>query len=159
VVLYIYRQIVIFLCRLVAEPQRDLGSPASPSHTRSLDPKVVVESLTDNARTATLLLGAVEKRATSPPVADSRVASPPRAGDAGVGGAIGDVGTSASPRIIDVDPISSRPARADDDLVKDHAQIDLVPRGPGTSSAQVPDSSSSSPRLSRRQIDWNNTPW
>jgi hypothetical protein len=76
-----------------------------------------------------------------------------------VGGAVGDVGTPASPRIIDVDPISSRPAGADDDRVKDQAQIDQAPGGPGMSGAEVPDSSPTSPRLLRREIDWNNTPW
>jgi hypothetical protein len=65
---------------------------------------------------------------------------------------------AASPRIIDVDPISSRPAGADD-LVKDHHKIDQVPRGLGTSGAQVSESSSSSPRLPQREIDWNDTPW
>jgi hypothetical protein len=109
------------------------GRSASPSRTRSPDPKVVAESLTDDARTATPPSGAAEKKATSPLVADSRMASPPRAVDAGAGGAVGDVGTPASPGIIDVDPISSRPARADNDLVKDQPQIDQAPRGPGTS--------------------------
>jgi hypothetical protein len=65
----------------------------------------------------------------------------------------------ASPRIIDVDPIISRPGGADDDLVKDQGQIDQELRGPRTSSAQVPDSSSSSPRSLQREIDLNNTPW
>jgi hypothetical protein len=65
----------------------------------------------------------------------------------------------ASPMIIDVDPISSRPGGADDDLVKDQPRIDQAPRGPGTSGTQVPDSSSSSPRLPRQEIDWNDTPW
>jgi hypothetical protein len=74
-----------------------------------------VDSLADDAGTATSPPGAAEKRTTSPPVVDLRVASPQRAGDAGEGSTIGDVGTPASPRIIDVDPISSRP----DDLVND----------------------------------------
>jgi hypothetical protein len=103
----------MFLCRSVAEPQRDLGAQALPSHTRSPDPKVVVDSLADDAGTATPPPGAAEKRTTSPPVVDSKVASPPRAGDTGAGGADGDVRTLASPRIIDVDPIISRPAGAD----------------------------------------------
>jgi hypothetical protein len=60
--------------------------------------------------------------------------------------------------IIDVDPISSRPGGADD-LVRDQPQIDQALRGLGTFGAQVPDSSSSSPRLPRREIDWNDTPW
>jgi hypothetical protein len=51
---------VMYLCRLVAEPQRDLGTQASPSHTRLPDPKVVVESLTDDELTATPLPGVGE---------------------------------------------------------------------------------------------------
>jgi hypothetical protein len=73
---------VVFLCRLIAEPQRDLGAQASPSRTRSPDPKVVVESLVDDAGTATPLPAAGEKRTTPPPPADSRTASPPRVDDA-----------------------------------------------------------------------------
>jgi hypothetical protein len=99
---------VVSLCKSVVEPQRDLGAQASPSRTRSPNPKVVVESLTDDARTATSPPGAAEKRAISPPVVNSGVASPSRAGDAGAGGVVGDVGMPASPRIIDVDPIGSR---------------------------------------------------
>jgi hypothetical protein len=91
-------------------------------------------------------------------MADSRVASPPRVVEAGEGATVGDVGAAVSPRIIDIDPISARPAGADD-LVKDQPQIDQAPRGPGTSGAQVPESSSSSPRLPRREINWNDTPW
>jgi hypothetical protein len=34
-------------------PQDDLGAPASPSRTRSADPRVVGEALADDARTAT----------------------------------------------------------------------------------------------------------
>jgi hypothetical protein len=86
------------------------------------------------------------------------VASPLRAVEAGEGASVGDVKAMTSPRIIDVDPISARPAGADD-LVKDQPQIDQAPRGPGTSGAQVPESSSSSLRLPRREIDWNGTPW
>jgi hypothetical protein len=80
------------------------------------------------------------------------VASPPRAVEAGEGVFVGDVGAVTPPRVIDVDPISVRPAGADD-LVKDQPQIDQAPRGPGTSGAQVPESSSSSPRLPRREIN------
>jgi hypothetical protein len=47
----------------------------------------------------------------------------------------------------------------DEDLVKDQAQIGQALRGLGTSGMQVPDSSPSSPRLPRREIDWNDTPW
>jgi hypothetical protein len=64
---------------------------------------------------------------------------------------------AVSPRIIDIDTISARPAGADD-LVKDQPQIDQAPGGLGTSGAQVPESSSSSPRLPRREINWNGTP-
>jgi acyl carrier protein phosphodiesterase len=60
--------------------------------------------------------------------------------------------------IIDVDPISAVPGGAED-LVRDQPQIDLAPEGPETSGAQVPPSSSSSPRLPRRSINWNHTPW
>jgi hypothetical protein len=96
---------------------------------------------------------------TPPPVTDSRTATPPHADDVGVGGAVGDVGASASPRVINIDLISARPGGMDEDLVKDQAQIDQAPRGPGTSRTQVPGSSPSSPRLPRREIDWNDTPW
>jgi hypothetical protein len=149
---------VVLLCRSVAHPQHDLGAPASPSRTRSADPKVVGESLVDDARTATPPRGAAESRETSLPVADSRVASPPRAVEAGEGTTIGDVGAAVSPRIIDVVPISARPVGAND-LVKDQPQIGQEPGGPGTSGAQVPKSSSSSLRLPRREINWNGTPW
>jgi hypothetical protein len=80
------------------------------------------------------------------------VASPPRDVEAGEGATVGDVGAVVSPRIIDIDPISARPAGADD-LVKDQPQIDQVPRGPGTFGVQVPKSSSSSPRLPRREVN------
>jgi hypothetical protein len=59
-----------------------------------------------------------------------------------------------------VDPSINRAAwDGVDDLVKDQPQIDQAPRGPGTSGAQVPDSSSWSLRLPGREIDWNDTPW
>jgi hypothetical protein len=63
-----------------------------------------------------------------------------------------------SPGIIDVDPISARPAEGED-LMKDQPLIYQAPRGPGTSGEQVPESSSSSLRLPRREINWNGTPW
>jgi hypothetical protein len=118
---------MVFFYRLVAEPQHDLGTQASPFCTRLPDPKVVVESLADDTRTTTPPPAAGEKRTTPPLPADSQTTSPPRAGDTGVRGAIGDVGTLASPRIIDVDPISARPGGVVDDLVKDQDQIDQVP--------------------------------
>ena len=120
---------------------------------RSPDPKVVAQSLVDDARTATPPPAADERGATPPPATDSRTATPPPADDAGAGGAVGDVGTSASPWVIDVDPISARPGGMEEDLVKDQAQIDQALKGPGTSGTQVPDSSPSSPRLPRREID------
>jgi hypothetical protein len=123
------------------------------------DPKVVVESLTDDTRMANPPPGAGEERTTPSLAVDSRMASPSHAGNEGLGGMVGDVGTPASPRIIDVDPISARLAGADNDLVKDQAQIDQAPRGLGTSGAQVPNSSSMSPRLPQQEIYWNNTSW
>jgi hypothetical protein len=45
---------------------------------RSPEPQVVGEALADDAHTATPLREAVEGRATSPPVADTRVDTPPR---------------------------------------------------------------------------------
>jgi hypothetical protein len=113
----------------------------------------VVDSLVDDAGTATPPPAAVERRTTPPPAANSRMGSPLRTSDAGAGGVVGDVGMPASPRIIDVDPISARPAGDDDDLVKDQAQIGQAPGGPGTSGVQVPNSSPTSPRLPRREID------
>jgi hypothetical protein len=72
----------------------------------------------------------------------------------GAVGALGDVGYSPSPQIIDVDPISARPGGVDVDLVKDQAQIDQAPRGPGTCGTQVPNSGLTSPRLPRQEINW-----
>jgi hypothetical protein len=131
----------------VAEPQRDLVTRASPSHTRPPNLKVVVESLANDGGTATPPPAAGEKRTTPPLAEDSRTTSPLRAGDVGEGGAVGDIRTPASPRIIDVDPISAWPSGVDNDLVNDQSQIDHAPRGPRTSCAQVPDSSPTSLRL------------
>jgi hypothetical protein len=133
-------------------PQDDLGAPASPSRTRSPNPKVVGEALGDDARTTTPSLGVAKSRAASPPVADTGVVSPPRAVEAGEGPSVGDVKETTSPIIIDVDPISARPAEAKD-LIRDQPQIDQAPRGLGTSGAQVSESSSSSPRLPQREIN------
>jgi hypothetical protein len=118
---------------------------------------VVGEALADDARTATPPRGAVENVVTSPPVADARVGTPPRVAKV-VGTSAGDVGATASPTIIDADPIRTVPDGGED-LVGDQPQIDLAPRGPETSGTQVPPSSSSSPRLPRRTINWNHTPW
>jgi hypothetical protein len=117
----------------------------------------VGEALADDVRTATPPWGVAEGRATSPPMTDARVDTPPRGADAR-GVSVGDVGATTSPAVIDVDPIGVVSGRADD-LVRDHPQIDLAPGGPETSGAQVPPSSSSSPRLPRRTINWNHTPW
>jgi hypothetical protein len=115
-------------------PQEDLGAPASPSRTRSADLTVVGEALADDARTSTPPRGAVESRATSPPVVVSRVETPPRIIDVGGATSTGDVRATTSPTIIDVDPISARPAGAED-LIRDQPQIDQAPGGPGTSGA------------------------
>jgi hypothetical protein len=114
------------------------------------------EELADDARNATPPRGAVESRATSPPVADSKVESPPRVVEAVGTASVGDVGATTLPGVIDVHPINAQPAK---DLVRDQPQIDQGPVGPGTSSVQVPPASSSSARLPRREINWNHTPW
>jgi hypothetical protein len=144
-------------CRPVTRPQGGLGVPSSPSRTRSPEPQVVGEALADDARTATPPRGAVESRTTSPPVASARVETPPLAADAG-GASAGDVGATTSPTIIDVDPISAVPGGAED-LFRGQPQIDLTPGGPKASGAQVTPPSTSSPRLPRRSINWNHTPW
>jgi hypothetical protein len=66
-------------------------------------------------------------------MAGARVDTPPRAADAG-GVSAGDVGATASPAVIDVDPISVVPGGADD-LVRDQPQIDLALGRPETSGA------------------------
>jgi hypothetical protein len=114
-------------------PQDDLGAPASPSRTRSADLTVVGEALADDACTTTPPRGAVESRVTSPRVVVSRMETPPRVVEAG-GASGGDVGATTSPTIIDVNPVSARPAGAED-LVRDQPQIDQVHGGPGASGA------------------------
>jgi hypothetical protein len=141
----------------VTRPQGGLGAPSSPSRTRSPEPQVVGEALADDACTATPPRRAVESTATSSPVAVTRVGTPPRVVEA-EGASAGDVGATTIPTIIDADPINAVPSGAED-LVRDQPQIDLAPGGPKTSGAQVPPSSSSSPRLPRRSINWNHTPW
>jgi hypothetical protein len=130
----------------MARPQGVLVAPSSPSRTRLHEPQVVRETLVDDARTATPPRGTVEGVVTSPPVADMRADSPPRTAE-GVGTSAGDVGATTSPTIVDVDPIRSVPG-GDEGLVGDQPQIDLAQGGRETSGAQVPPSSSSSPRLS-----------
>jgi hypothetical protein len=71
---------------------------------RSPEPQVVGEALADDARTATPPRGALENVVTSTPVDDARVGTPPRVVEV-VGTSAGDVGATASPTIIDVDPI------------------------------------------------------
>jgi hypothetical protein len=75
------------------------------------------EALADDARTATPPRGAVESRATSPPVVATRVEAPPHTADAGSASA-GDVAATTSPTIINADPISVVPGGAED-LVRD----------------------------------------
>jgi hypothetical protein len=139
------------------ETTRGARLPIFPLRTRSPEPQVMGEALADNARTATLPRGAAKGRATSPPVADARVDTPLHTTDAG-GASAGDVVATASPAVIDVDPISAVASGADD-LVREQPQIDLAPGGPETSGVQVPPSSSSSPRLPWRTINWNHTRW
>jgi hypothetical protein len=129
----------------------------SPSRTRSPKPQVMGEALADDARTATPPRGAVENVVTSPPVADARVGTPSRVAEV-VGTLAGDVRATTSPTIIDADPIRTVPGGGEDP-VGDLPHIDLAPGGPETSGAQVPPSLSSSPRLPRCTINWNNIPW
>jgi hypothetical protein len=109
--------------------------------------------------TCALLLHHEEQlsRVTSPPMADARVDTPPRAAAAG-GASARDIETTTSPTIIDVNPIRAVPGGAED-LVRDQPQIDLAAGGLEASSTQVPPSSSSSPMLPRRSNRWNHTPW
>jgi hypothetical protein len=127
-------------CRPVAEPQRGHNALSSLSCTRSPKPQVVGEALADDACTATPPRGAAERRATSPPVVDSKVGA----------GSVGDVGAMTPPEVIDVDAINAQPAEV---LVWDQPQIDQGPAGPGTSAVQVPPTSSSIARLPRREIN------
>ena len=125
------------LCRSDAQPQRDLGAQASPSQMRSPDHEVGVQTLVDDARTAT----------------------PPPAADVGAQGSTGDVGASTSPPVTDVDPINAVPSTSDQDFTGDPIQLEQSPKNPETSGAQVPSSPSTGPTLRRTEIDWNGTPW
>jgi hypothetical protein len=115
------------------------------------------EVLADDARTATPTQGVMEGMVASPPVADTRAGSPPRAAE-DVGTSAGDVGATISPTIVDVDPIRTVPGGAED-VVADQPQIDLASGGAEASGAQVPPSSTSSLRLPRRSINWDHTAW
>jgi hypothetical protein len=96
----------------------------------------------DDVRTA-IPPSAVDSRiVTPPPAADARAMGPPPSADAGAQGSVGDVGASTSSPIIDVNPINEMPGGVDEDLVRDQAQIDHVPKDLETFGTQVPDSSS-----------------
>jgi hypothetical protein len=97
----------------------------------------------------------VEGVTTSPPVTDTRAGSPLRT-TKGVETSAGEVGAMTSPTVVDVDPIRTFPGGTED-VSGDQPQIDLAPGGPEASGAQVPPSSTSSPRLPRRSINWNHT--
>jgi hypothetical protein len=144
-------------CRLVARPQGVPVAPSSPSRTRLLEPHVVGEALADDARTTTPPRGVAEGVAASPPMTDMRAGSPLHTTE-GVGTSAGEVGATTSPTVIDIDPIRTVHGGTED-MVGDQPQINLAPGGPETSGAQVPPSSTSSPRLPRRSINWNHTPW
>jgi hypothetical protein len=94
---------------------------------------------------------------TSPPVTDTRAGSSLHTAES-VETLVGEVGATTSPTVVDVDPISAIPDGAKD-VAEDQPQIDLAPRGPEASGAQVPPSSTSSLRLPRRSINWDHTPW
>jgi hypothetical protein len=90
---------------------------------------------------------------------DAREATPPPATSTRTQGAVGDVGASTSSPVIDMDPINVIPSGTNEDLVKDQVQLEQAPKNPGSSGTPIPNSSSSSPTLPRREIDWNDTPW
>jgi hypothetical protein len=85
---------MVLPCWPAVAPQGDLGAPASPSRTRSDEPKVVGEVLADDAHAATPQRGAVESRGTSLPLVVSRVETPPRVADAGCTTSTRDVGAT-----------------------------------------------------------------
>jgi hypothetical protein len=64
-------------------------------------------------------MAADERVATPLPATDSRTATPLRGDEVEKEVLYGDIGTSASPQIIDVHPISARPGGVDEDLVRD----------------------------------------
>jgi hypothetical protein len=132
-------------------------TPSSPSRMRSPEPQVAGEALVDDACTATPTRGMAEGLTTSPPVTGTRASSFLHTAE-GVETSVGEVGVTTSPTVVDVDPIRAVPDGAKD-VAKDQPQINLAPGGPEASSAQVPPSSTSSPRLPRRSINWDHTPW
>jgi hypothetical protein len=115
------------------------------------------EMLVDDARTATPTRGIAEGVTTSPPVTDTRAGSPLHTTE-GVETSAGEVGATTSPTVADVDPIRAV-SGGTEDVAGDQPQIDLALGGPEASGAQVPPSSTSSPRLPCRSINWNHTPW
>jgi hypothetical protein len=94
---------------------------------------------------------------TSPPMTDTRAGSPLRT-TKGVETSAGEIGVTTSPTVVDVDPIRVVPGGTED-VAGDQPEIDLSPRGLEASGAQVPPSSTSSPRLPRRSINLNHTLW
>jgi hypothetical protein len=72
--------------------------------------------LVDDTQTATPLRGVAESRATTPPVANRKVASPPRNVEAEEGATVGDVRVAVSPQIIGVDPVTSLMFNCADDI-------------------------------------------
>jgi hypothetical protein len=144
-------------CRPVAIPQGVSVAPSSPSRTRSPEPQVMGEALANDARTATPTRGMAEGLTTSPPVTDTRAVSSLHTTES-VETSAGGVGATTSPIVVDVDPIRAVPGGTKD-VARDQPQIDLAPGGPEASDAQVPPSSTSSPRLPHRSINWDHTPW
>jgi hypothetical protein len=141
----------------VARPQGVSVAPSSPSRTRSPEPQVVGEALADDACNATLSRGMAEGLTTLPPVTDTRSGSSLHTSE-GIETSVGEVGATTSPIVVDVDPIRAVPDGTKD-VARDQPQIDVVPRGPEASGAQVPPFSTSSLRLPHRSINWDHTPW
>jgi hypothetical protein len=94
---------------------------------------------------------------TLPPVTDTRSGSSLHTSE-GIETSVGEVGATTSPIVVDVDPIRAVPDGTKD-VARDQPQIDVVPRGPEASGAQVPPFSTSSLRLPHRSINWDHTPW
>jgi hypothetical protein len=107
----------------------------------------VGEELADDACTTTPTRGMAEGLTTSPPVIGTRAGSSLHTTE-GIETSAGEVGATTSPAVVDVDPIRAVPDGTKD-VVGDQPQIDLAPRGPEASGAQVPPSSTSSLWLPR----------